>query len=87
MTPKQRLVAAVAGTVGVALCCFTPLLAITLVAVGLGALSPYLDVVLLTALAILIVVTGLSYRQYARARKDSGAGAIQRGTPGSRRPS
>jgi hypothetical protein len=36
MTPKQRLFAAVAGTVGVAICCFTPLLAITLVAVGLG---------------------------------------------------
>ena len=87
MTPKQRLFAAVAGTVGVAICCFTPLLAITLVAVGLGAFSPYLDVVLLPALAILIVVTGLSYRQYARARKDSGDGAIQRGTPGSRRPS
>lgn len=83
MTPKQRLLAAVAGTVGVAICCFTPLLAITLVAVGLGAFSPYLDVVLLPALAILIVVTGLSYRQYARARKGSGDGAIQRGTTGS----
>lgn len=68
MTPKQRLLASVAGTVGVAICCFTPLLAITLVAVGLGAFSPYLDVVLLPALAILIVVTGLSYRQYAHAR-------------------
>jgi len=83
MTPKQRLFAAVAGTVGVAICCFTPLLAITLVAVGLGAFSPYLDVVLLPALAILIVVTGLSYRQYARARKGSSDGAIQRGTTGS----
>jgi hypothetical protein len=39
MTPKQRLYAAGAGTVGVAICCFTPLLAITLVAVGLGAFS------------------------------------------------
>jgi membrane transport protein MerF len=35
----------------------------------LGAFSPYLDVILLPALAILIVVTGLSYRQYARARQ------------------
>lgn len=85
MMPKQRLFASVAGTVGVAICCFTPLLAITLVTVGLGAFSPYLDVVLLPALAILIVVTGLSYRQYARARKGSGDGAIQRGTTASRR--
>jgi hypothetical protein len=47
MTPKQRLFASVAGTVGVAICCFTPVLAITLVAVGLGAFSLYLDVILL----------------------------------------
>jgi hypothetical protein len=38
MTPKQRLVTPIAGTVGVAICCFTPLLAITLAAVGLGRL-------------------------------------------------
>lgn len=68
MTPTQRLFASVAGTVGVAICCFTPLLAITLTALGLGAFSPYLDVILLPALAVLVVVTGLSYREYARAR-------------------
>lgn len=68
MTPAQRLFASVAGTVGVAICCFTPLLAITLTALGLGAFSLYLDVILLPALAVLVVVTGLSYRQYARAR-------------------
>lgn len=87
MTPQQRLFASVAGTVGVAICCFTPLLAITLVAVGLGAFSPYLDVVLLPALAILIVVTGLSYRQYARARKRSSDDAAHRSATASRRPS
>lgn len=69
MTPKQRLFASIAGTVGVAICCFTPLLAIALVAVGF---SPYLDVVLLPALAILLVVTGLSYRQYTRDKQRSG---------------
>lgn len=87
MTPKQRLFASVAGTVGVAICCFTPLLAIILLTVGLGAFTPYLDAVLLPALAVLIVVTGLSYRQYVRARKGSGNGAMQRSTPASRRPS
>lgn len=45
---------------------------VALVAVGLGAFSLYLDVVLLSSLAILLVVTGLSYRQYARDKQRSG---------------
>lgn len=72
MTPTQQLFASVAGTIGVAICCFTPVLAIALVAVGLGAFTPSLDVILLPALAILIVVTGLSYRRYARTRRGNG---------------
>ena len=69
MTPKRQLLASVVGTVAVALCCFTPLLVILLAGMGLGALTPYLDLVLIPALAILIVVTGLSYRRYVRATK------------------
>lgn len=71
MTPKQQLFASIAGTAAVAVCCFTPVLAIALVAVGLGASLPYLDFVLLPALAVLIVVTVLSYRRYRRATKAS----------------
>jgi mercuric ion transport protein len=69
MTPKRQLVASVAGTVAVALCYFTPILVVLLAGIGLGALTPYLDLVLIPALAILIVVTGLSYRRYVRATK------------------
>lgn len=68
MTPRGQFYAAVAGTVAVALCCFTPVLMIALAAIGLGALTPHLDVVLFPALAILIVVTWVSYRRYARAK-------------------
>ncbi|MEW6321320.1 MAG: mercury(II) reductase [Acidobacteriota bacterium] len=69
MTPKHWLVASIAGTFGVAACCFTPVLVIALAAVGLGALTPYLDVVLLPTLGVLIVVTAVSYRRYARAKQ------------------
>jgi hypothetical protein len=41
--------ASVSGTVIVALCCFTPVLVITLSAIGLGAVVGYLDYVLLPA--------------------------------------
>lgn len=69
MTPKQQLFASVAGTVAVALCCFTPVLVVLFAAIGLGALTPYLDLVLIPALAILLVITALSYRRYVRATK------------------
>lgn len=42
------------GTIVAALCCFTPVLVILLGAVGLSALTGYLDMVLLPALAIFI---------------------------------
>jgi mercuric ion transport protein len=40
------------GTVVAALCCFTPLLVVLLGAVGLGAVTGYLDYVLLPALIV-----------------------------------
>ncbi|GAB4481961.1 MAG: mercury resistance system transport protein MerF [Erythrobacter tepidarius] len=48
--PKTLLRVGVVGTVLAALCCFTPILAILLGAVGLAALTGYLDYVLLPAL-------------------------------------
>lgn len=45
------------GTVLVALCCFTPILVILLGMLGLAALTGYLDVVLLPALAFFIGLT------------------------------
>lgn len=61
--------AAVTGTVVVAVCCFTPVLLIVLTAIGLGALTPHLDYVLFPSLAVLVVVTWRAYRQWARSRQ------------------
>jgi mercuric ion transport protein len=52
------------GSVLVALCCFTPFFVVLLGVVGLGAVTGYLDYVLLPALAVCVGITvyGL-YRQ------------------------
>jgi len=55
--PNTQLRVSVIGTVIVALCCFTPILVILLGAVGLSAMTGYLDFVLLPALAILFGLT------------------------------
>lgn len=64
---KKGFYAALAGIVVVALCCFTPILVVTLGAIGLSAFTPYLDYVLFTALIVLIFIVGLSYRKYKKA--------------------
>ena len=55
------------GTVLAALCCATPLLVVVLSALGLSALTGYLDYVLLPAIAIFIgiVIHALGRRQLA----------------------
>lgn len=55
--PKTWLRAGVIGTLLVALCCVTPVLVILLGVLGLSALTGYLDVVLLPALALFIGLT------------------------------
>ncbi len=55
--PKTLLRASVIGTVVVALCCFTPVLVVVFGAVGLAALTGYLDYVLFPALAFFIGLT------------------------------
>jgi mercuric ion transport protein len=69
---KKGIYSAMAGSILVALCCFTPILVLTLGAVGLSALTPYLDYVLLPALVMLIVLAIVSYGRWKRACK-SGA--------------
>jgi mercuric ion transport protein len=66
---KKTFYSAFGGTVLVALCCFTPILVITLGVIGLSVLSPYLDFVLLPALAVMIVLTVISYRRWQRTAK------------------
>lgn len=64
---KKGFVAAVIGTVLVALCCFTPLLVVVLGTIGLSAFTSYLDYVLLPALVVMIVITVVSYLKWRRA--------------------
>ncbi len=66
---RKGIYAAVAGTIIVALCCFTPILVISLGVVGLSAFTPYLDYVLLPALVLMIALSFISYRKW----KKSGA--------------
>ncbi len=68
---KKGIYAAIAGTILVALCCFTPILVFIFGIVGLSALTPYLDYVLLPALAVMIVLTILSYRKWKKALTNS----------------
>jgi mercuric ion transport protein len=63
---KKGIYTALAGTVLVALCCFTPILVITLGAVGLAVLNPYLDYVLLPGLVLMIIVTVISYIRWKK---------------------
>ena len=65
-TSKKGIYVAVAGTILIALCCFTPILVITLGVVGLSAFTPYLDYVLLPALVLLIVLTIISYGRWRK---------------------
>lgn len=69
LTARGRFLAAMAGRVGVAICCFTPILLIVLTAIGLGALTRYLDYVLIPSLLVLAVITWRAYREYARSRR------------------
>ena len=64
---KKGLYAALAGTILVALCCATPILLITLGAIGLSAFTPYLDYVLIPALIILLIIAWISYQRYEKA--------------------
>ena len=65
---KDRLLRiGIVGSVVAALCCFTPILAVLLGAVGLSAIVGYLDFVLLPALLIFLVITG--YALWRRYRK------------------
>lgn len=63
---KKKLNGTIWGLFLVALCCFTPLLVLVLAAVGLGALTPYLDFVLFPVLAIMLIILILIYRKYRK---------------------
>ena len=66
---KKVWISAVVGVVLVALCCFTPVLVILFSLVGLSALTPYLDYILLPALLVLVIVAVLAYRKWKHATR------------------
>ena len=57
MTNKKLLCTGATGTVITAICCFTPVLAVLLGALGLTAWLGWIDYVLYPALAVFIAIT------------------------------
>lgn len=57
MKQKKLMKIGLAGAVLTVLCCSTPILVILLGAIGLGALTGYLDYILLPALLIFVGLT------------------------------
>lgn len=53
----KLLTIGITGTIIAALCCFTPILVLLLGAIGFGALTGYLDYILLPALVIFVLLT------------------------------
>lgn len=63
---RNKFIASLVGTILVAVCCFTPLLVITLGTIGLSAFIPYLDFILLPALAVLLIITIVSFIKWRK---------------------
>lgn len=57
MDDKKMLKTGIVGTVIAALCCFTPVLVVLFGAVGLSAVTGYLDYVLFPALGFFVLMT------------------------------
>lgn len=67
---RRLLTTGIIGTAIAALCCFTPVLAVLLGAVGLSAVLGWVDYVLLPALTIFIALTGYAvWRRQRRMRQ------------------
>lgn len=71
ISTKTLLRFGLVGSVIVALCCFTPILVILLAAIGLSALTGYLDAVLLPALAIFVGLTIYAIWRQRKATRDA----------------
>ncbi|MDX1605239.1 MAG: mercury resistance system transport protein MerF [Candidatus Competibacterales bacterium] len=69
MKDRTLLKTGITGSVIAAICCFTPLLVVTLAAVGLSAWIGWLDYVLLPALVLFLGLT-----VYALWRRQAAAG-------------
>jgi mercuric ion transport protein len=63
---RAMLRTGIIGAVVTAVCCFTPVLVILLGAVGLGAMTGYLDYVLFPALAGFLGLMALGYVRHQK---------------------
>ncbi len=70
MKHKKTFIAGVIGTFLVLLCCATPILVILLGTLGLGAITGYLDYVLIPVLAIFLGLIFYSYSKYEQSNKN-----------------
>ena len=68
MSNKALLTTGIVGTIIAALCCFTPVLVVLIGAVGLSALTGYLDMVLLPALGFFLLLTVYALWRRSRVR-------------------
>ena len=68
---KKTLIAGIVGTLIVLLCCATPILVILLGAVGFGAMTGYLDYILIPVLVIFLGLTYYSYSKYEHSKKET----------------
>jgi len=66
MKTATLLNTSIAGSILVAICCFTPALVILLGAVGLAAWTGYLDMVLIPALILFIGLTVYAFIRHDR---------------------
>lgn len=67
MTDRGLLKTGLTGSAVAALCCFTPVL--VLGAIGLAALTPWLDIVLLPLLVLFLLLTGIALWRLHRNRR------------------
>ena len=66
MTDRSLLKIGVVGSLVAALCCFTPLLAVILAGLGLGALVGGLDYIVVPALVCFLALTAYAWLRLRR---------------------
>jgi mercuric ion transport protein len=70
MKHKNTFIAGLIGTFVVLLCCATPILVILLGTLGLGAITGFLDYVLIPVLAVFLGLTFYAYSKYQQSNKN-----------------
>ncbi len=67
---KKTFIVSLAGTIIVAICCFTPLLVVVMGVIGLSIIVPYLDYLLLPALGLFIIITIVAFMKWKKSSNE-----------------